>query len=206
MQQKLNELSDVLYYISKDNADKQLDINIHYSHIMSSIKIQILKNCDNIIKKVGNDSNKYNSLESIKQNLINDNKVLNMIFEFEMYEFVIKYKLVYYLQEKVQKIFIINMIKNLSKNKERLLLLASFIQSIIENPYDENTNESKFILLEALLCMKVNLYKIKLCKLLVDKNDSRLFDLLQKYEDNDSIQLLQNQSGHILSKNYWFNF
>jgi hypothetical protein len=124
----------------------------------------------------------------------------NHDFEFEMYEFVIKYKLVYYLQEKVQKIFIINMIKNLSKNKERLLLLASFIQSIIENPYDENTNESKFILLETLLGMKVNLYKMKLCKLLVEKNDSRLFDLLQKYEDNESIQLLQNRQ--ILSNYY----
>ena len=167
---------------------------------MCSIKLKILNNYENIVKNVGNDSNKYNSLEIIKQNLINDNRVLNMIFEFEMYEFVIKYKLVYYLQEKVQKIFIINMIKNLSKNKERLVLLASFIQSIIENPYDENTNESKFILLEALLGMKVNLYKMKLCKLLFEKNDSRLFDLLQKYEDNESIQLLQNRQ--ILSNYY----
>ena len=200
LQKRLNELSDILYYISKDNIDKQLDINMHYSHIMCSIKLKILNNYENIVKSVGNDSNKYNSLESLKQNLINDNMVLNMIFEFEMYEFVIKYKLVYYLQEKVQKIFIINMIKNLSKNKERLLLLASFIQSIIENPYDENTNESKFILLETLLGMKVNLYKMKLCKLLVEKNDSRLFDLLQKYEDNESIQLLQNRQ--ILSNYY----
>jgi hypothetical protein len=92
------------------------------------------------------------------------------------------------------------MVKNLSKNKDRLYLLASFIQSIIENPYDENTNESKFILLEALLGMKVNLYKMKLCKLLFEKNDSRLFDLLQKYEDNESIQLLQNRQ--ILSNYY----
>jgi hypothetical protein len=125
----------------------------------------------------------------IKEN----NKLLNGIFQYKMYDLVIKIELVKYLRFPEAKIFIYNIIRNLLNDKS-FKLLELFITQIIKGKFN---HEFIFVLLEVMLLHDCEFKMKEICDELIQINKLRTIELLLKYGRSDYIyDIIENVNLH----------
>ena len=126
--------------------------------------------------------------------LIKDNnKLLNGIFQYKLYDLVIKIELVKYLRFPEAKIFIYNIIRNLLDDKS-FKLIELFITQIIKGKFN---HEFIFVLLEVMLLHDCEFKMKELCDESIRINKLRTIELLLKYGRSDYIcDIIENVNLH----------
>ena len=171
---QLEYLNESIYFINKCIEIKKDDLK--YASFKQTVT-SLSKFCyvKLLILKIYKQHPHIFANENILQQLTDKNQILNYVFKLQIYEPIIKINLVSFLSsQKQSRLFILNMIKSLSKESKYKYLLCSFVNSIIDN-------ENKYYLFESLLQFKQLTYIDQLQKELNEINKERTSNILEKY-------------------------